>query len=129
MPLAKTLYKEAQFAHAGLQFIAGNFTMNGSSQPDAAEGKPFAEAGTDLVRSDTGDYTLTIPGVGAVDILACFFQLEDDTDAILTQVVGRDDAARTIDLTFLDATDGATPVDPTDGQFLHCIIILKSRQL
>lgn len=129
MPLTKTLYKEAQFANAGLQIIAGNFTFNGSGEPDGAEGEPFNPDGTDLDRTGTGDYTLTIPGRGGLDILACFLQIEDGTDLLSIQDITRDDTARTIAFTVYDAETVATPTDPTDGAKLHVLIFLKSRQV
>lgn len=127
MPLDATLYQQAQFANAGLQFLAGNFTFNGSSQPDAAEGKPFAAAGTDLVRDSEGVYTLTVPGRGALDFLSIQATLEDASLDLYHTVSAVSEANRTITFSFFSDTGVAD--DPTDGGKLHVLLVLKSRQV
>lgn len=128
MPLSQTLYSKAEFANAGLQFIAGNFTFGGgTSQPDAAEGKPFAPDGTDLVRDAEGVFTLTVPGRGAIDVLAVLCSIEDASLVLQVRVSDRDDAARTIEFTTSGAADADD--DPTDGAKLHVLLVLKSRQV
>jgi hypothetical protein len=125
--LNRTYYSTAQFANAGLQFLAGNFTFNGTGQPDAAEGKPFAVDGTDLVRTGVGDYVLTVPGVGAQQVLACIPAIEDSTLDLKVVIAARDDSARTVTFRITDGTD--TEDDPTDGAKLHVLLVLASRQV
>lgn len=133
MPLpSATRYSQAQHSHPGTVLIAGNFTFNGAGAPDAAQGKPFAVAGTDLVRDSEGVYTLTVPGSGTVDILCACFTLEDTAKHLVHRISARDDSARTIELTFMDqGTTSADPAvaDPTDGAILHVFLVVADRPL
>lgn len=135
MPLpSATRYSQAQHCNAGVVYISGNFTFNGSGAPDAAQGKPFNVAGTDLTRSSTGVYVLTVPGSGTVDILSATFTLEDTAKHLVHRISARDDSARTIELTFMDqgtpstTTDPAV-ADPTDGAILHVFLVVADRPL
>lgn len=128
MPLPNaTRYQKAEFSQPGLSILAANFTFNGTSAPDAAEGLPFNTAGTDLARSDVGDYVLTIPGSGSLDILSFSMHIVDGTDLVIPVVTAISEANRTFTFTVYDAETAATPTDPTDGAKLYVTIWLKSR--
>lgn len=131
MPLSQTLYKHAQFAHPGLQIVAGNFTMNGSGEPDAAEGKPFRESGLDLDRTGQGLYTLTVPGRGGIEVLANFFFLEDSATDMNVRLLSKSETARTFALGFYAYDADGVPVatDPTDAAKLSVLILLKGRSI
>lgn len=131
MPLPKnlTVTKSCTFAQKGMTQIFGNFTFNGTGAPDAAEGKPFRTSGLDLSRQDTGDYTLTVPGTGSIDILYLNFVLVDGTDLLApVQDITISESARTIAFTIYDAETVATPTDPTDGAKLHVHLVLKTTE-
>ena len=121
---------KAEFANAGLQFIVGNFTFAApTNAPDAAEGKPFAADGSDLSRTDTGDFTLVVPGRGALDILGVFYSLEEATDVLSVKLISRVDSTRTLTFTIYDGETQATPTDPSDGSVLSVMLVVKSRQV
>lgn len=126
----RTLFGKAQFAHPGLVYLHGKFTFGApTAAPDAAEGIPFVLAGTDLARADTGDFTLTIPGAGAMDVLAVHFDFLEATDVLSCKLVAIDETARTISFTFYDGETQATPTDPSDNSLLFVTVVLKSRQI
>lgn len=128
MPLPNaTRYQIAEFAQPGLAILAANFTFNGTSAPDAAEGIPFRTTGADLTRSDVGDYVLTIPGSGTLDILSFTIHIVDGTDLVVPVVTAISEANRTITFTVYDAETAVTPTDPTDGAKLYVTIWLKTR--
>jgi hypothetical protein len=125
MPFNQTFARQAQFAEPGLQFVVGRFTFNGSGEPDAADGRPFLTNGTNLDRTGAGAYTLTIPGRGGLDILAAFFTVEHATDVLLTQIVARSAANRTMGLLILDGEGATVATDPPDGAQLHVLVICR----
>jgi hypothetical protein len=127
--LNRTLYSQAQHAHPGLVYVHGKFTMNFDGEPDAAEGHPFTPDGLNLDRTAAGLYTLTLPGSGAMDVLAVHYDLLDTTDIISPKMVAMDESARTIDFQFVDGETQATDTDPTDGSLFFVTIVLKTRQL
>jgi hypothetical protein len=120
--------RQAEFAQKGLQFVFGQFTFNGSGEPDAAEGKPFLVAGTNLDRTDTGDYVLTLPGTGSIRVLHFDFTIVDGTDMVDVQCLSFDESARTFTLLVSDRETFGTPTDPTDGAKLLVQIVLIGRE-
>lgn len=125
----RTMYQKAQFAHAGTIRIDGHFEFaGGSSAPDAAAGKPFAVDGSDLARTDTGDFTLTVPGDGTLDLLSVQFSFLEDTDVLTCKLVGISEDNRTLSFTFYDGETQATPTDPPDGAKLFVSLVLKGRE-
>lgn len=125
----RTLYQKAQFAHPGTIRIDASFEFaGGSDAPDAAVGKPFAVGGTDLARSDTGDFTLTVPGDGDLGLISVQFCFLEDTDVLSCKLVGISEANRTLSFTFYDGETQATPTDPPDGAKLFVSLVLKGRE-
>jgi hypothetical protein len=132
MPLPRnlTMTRQAEFAQKGLQHVYGNirFGAPGANPPDAAEGKPFDVDGTDLVRTDTGDFVLTLPGSGAIRVLYCDFNIVDPTDMVDVQCLSFSESARTFTLLISDRETFGTPTDPTDNALLMVHIVLIGRE-
>jgi hypothetical protein len=120
--------RQAEFAQKGLQFVFGQFTFNGSGEPDAAEGKPFLVAGTNLDRTGAGAYTLTVPGTGSIRVLFADFNIVDGTDLVDVQCSAFDEDARTFTLLVKDRETFGVATDPTDGAKLLVQIVLIGRE-
>lgn len=73
------------------------------------------KSGVTVARTGTGDYTITLPGRGAVVWSSLLFTAEDLAEANVT-VVGTDASARTIDI--LVSNSGGTAADPAAVNFL-----------
>ena len=107
----------------GCKAIIGTIQGNGSSSPTAGTGA--FDRGMSATRDALGVYTITLPGVGSLELLGGFVQVE----AVLlleASISDRDDSARTIEVTVTDkATPTADDLESTD--FLHFCFFVNHR--
>ena len=117
------------FLGAERVLLAGNLKGNGTTDPVAAdyEGIP----GASWARNGVGNYTLTLPGRGTVNVMAVMAVVES-ASPVDVRVESRDDDARTITFQTETPEAGATPVadvDLTTSDFLHVQIVVKNSDL
>lgn len=123
MALQSRVLDDVQALGKGRVLIAGNFTSaGGTSNPDATEGVGWSVTHT----GTTGEYQITLPGVGTVDVLSATFTVEGSTPTLVS-IEARDDSSHTLTLKAWQESGGTLgAADLADGDIVHFQVVIKN---
>lgn len=131
MPFTNIKADKVMTLETSLTLVRCRLTVGATGAVSAVSGKgfnsgaPTGELGG-IVRDDTGDYTVTLPGRGGFQAIVPTFPMITDgaaADVRHVLVTAVTPSARTVAFTFLDA-DTPAATDPADGSVIDFVFLV-----
>lgn len=111
----------------GMVELSAKCVGNGASNPTGLEGDA-----TSVVRDDTGDYTITFPGLtGGLDIRNVDVFIAQAATSDLVPFATYNEANKTVTVTVKDATAGTpfSEADLSSSETLHVVVKVKTTKV
>ena len=131
MPLT-IIKKPLKSLEQGWVLVNAKLTTGATGAVTTVSGKGFANGAASgelggIVRDDTGDYTVTLPGRGGLQAIIPMFPMITDgsaSDVRHVLVTAVSTSARTVAFTFLDA-DTPAATDPANGSVIDFTFLVR----
>lgn len=116
---------ESKTLGLGIVTLQGYFTLGSGGAVSAVSPARSGFTTASWTDNGTGDFTITLPGSGTLEILSCDLALEDASQDLNVNLKVVTDSARTVRFKTMD---GATPsaADPTSGAKLRFRFTVKN---
>lgn len=118
MPISRTLF-DSRHVDSRVVILAGNFTINGTSDPDAVEFKGVSS----VSRSGLGTFTIALPVKGGADVVSAAATCNDDNIRVGVAVNA---STGVVTLTTYDEA-GAAVADPADDSIVYLTVFLRNK--